>query len=136
MYELTKTIYVANDETQFETEEECLNYELGSFKDKIHLYNETGKPVDLLECISHRYFEDVYGFKADDEEAFDFFRKILVNDVGYEIDMSNEDGRYEYYYCDEAGDMFMHVSWIEEQITHYTKIKNIIEGKEVKNDHN
>ena len=93
-----KTIYIAEDGTEFSDEKECLIYEneklkrKQAFKNKIKAFNSGGKPLDTS---SKNWFTSAYTIKFEDSEVMHEFARLLQDGEQEEIDAYDPDlGEY------------------------------------------
>lgn len=122
MTEITK--YIADDGTEFEDEDECLDYERTTSMKKIQgvkFFFENGKEVtdysSLEDLLDRSYF-----IKITNEDDFNKFEELLYDELGcsYWADGWNSlKGEKGLFYYDEDRDCW--VSWEAE----YDKLREI-----------
>lgn len=123
MREITK--YVANDGTEFEDEEECLDYERGiKIKDiyGFKTYNRQGKEIFPKDYISdmNDFIYDVYFIKVENIKGWEEFEKLCLDEFDtYFYDGLDEISEKGLYYKDD--DYNCWVNWDYE----YEKLRNI-----------
>lgn len=118
------TKYVANDGTEFENEDECLDYERVEGMRAIQgvkFFFENGKEItdysDLEDLLDRSYF-----IKITDEDDFTKFEELLYDELGcgYWADgWGSLKGERGLFYYDEDRDCW--VSWDDE----YDKLREI-----------
>ena len=109
-----KTIYIAEDGTEFSDEKECLIYENGklkrkqAFKNKIKAFNSGGKPLDTS---SKNWFTSAYTIKFEDSEVMHEFARLLQDGEQEEIDAYDPDlGEYLWHLMEPATMRYIEVS--------------------------
>ena len=96
---IMKDIFVACDGTEFEDEDDCIDYECRLCEKKISCYDENFEKAELDSC----YFVD-----ATDEESLTLF-KSLCNHYGYSENGIEGVGLYRYM---DKGDYWLNISQI------------------------
>ena len=96
---IVKDIFVAYDGTEFEDEDDCIDYECKLAENKISCYDENFEKAKLDSC----YFVD-----ATDEESLTLF-KALCNHYGYSENGIEGVGLYRYM---DKGDYWLNISQI------------------------
>ena len=108
-----KTVYVADDGTEFESEKECREYEkkitdlIYEFGYSIHAYDEDGEPVELDDDPENweDSFQKIEYIKFDSQKAIDVFLEQASSyglcDITYDIKRQVKVGERYFYDWDE-----------------------------------
>lgn len=86
-----KVVYYADDGTEFETEDECREYEkkmaniLIEFTNSIHAYDDNGKVINLNDYDTEEWeeaFEKITHIQFDTQKAIDCYLKHAISEYG------------------------------------------------------
>ena len=125
-----RTVYIANDETEFANEAECLAYEqrlsnlLTELYVNVYAYDSNGMTIDFDEDYLEENFEDIAFVQFGSKDAISIFME-KANAYGFG-DLEHDIGRpavvMERYFYDYDKDKWM---CLEDEWTKYYKISKI-----------